>query len=38
MTLEEKLAQKDKEREAKIKKGEIKVCAIDNPDCDSCGS
>jgi len=37
-TLEKRLAEKDAELKKKIEKGEIKVCAIDKPGCDSCGS
>ena len=39
MNLEQKLAQKDKELKEKIKRGEVKVCNVKNPeDCLGCGS
>lgn len=38
LTLQEKLRLRDKERERKIDSGEIKVCDIDQPDCENCGS
>lgn len=38
LTLEEKLRLRDAERQRKIDSGEIKVCSIDQPDCENCGS
>ena len=35
-TLEEMLRERDEERQRKIDSGEIEVCDIDNPDCDTC--
>jgi hypothetical protein len=38
LSLEEKLKLRDQERQRKIDSGEIQVCNIDQPDCDSCGA
>jgi hypothetical protein len=38
LTLQEKLRLRDEERQRKIDSGEIKVCSIDQPDCENCGS
>jgi hypothetical protein len=32
------LKEKDEELTDKKNKGEVKVCSIDNPDCENCGS